>query len=165
MAKDPRQLATMFHTEDDYKDFIKPHIKAHYDSYKNDGLDDDHIRMELKDAFGYDDLIDEVMNVKKPQMLFESDEGLENVFQYPIDENYDWKQGGYNSKEHYLGNMNALNELERMKARRERDYNLNNENAKNKTITPNEWLKNESLIREGYQPYIEKIVSKIVGGK
>ena len=48
-------------TQDEYREFIKPKIAKTYKQYKAEGRDDDFIRKELTDAYGYEDLINEAM--------------------------------------------------------------------------------------------------------
>lgn len=48
-------------TNDEYRTWLKPKIKRSYDEFVNSGYDRNHIRSELKDAYGYEDLINEAM--------------------------------------------------------------------------------------------------------
>lgn len=48
-------------SEAQYKEFLRPKVKASYEEYKNANKNLRQIRGELKDAYGYDDLINEAM--------------------------------------------------------------------------------------------------------
>ena len=80
------QKATMFNTDKEYQDFIKPKIQERYQEYKNQGYSKEEIIDELKDEFGYQNLIDDV--IKEGSI---SDEEFDDDYESDFEDN-DWSK-------------------------------------------------------------------------
>ena len=78
-------------TDEEYRGWIKPKIAASYKEFMDSGYDRNHIRSELMDAYGYEDLVNEAMGGSADDDWFEE---MKKTTPFPkgvfIDELSDW---------------------------------------------------------------------------
>ena len=68
-----------------------------------------------------------------------------------VDPNYNWKEGGYKSYDQYVSNISALDNIYKTVFNRQKEYDTNDLNYRNKKISIDDWIANQKSIYDKYQ--------------